>query len=189
MKHHMEQIDELNEDGSDPDYYPTESPPVEPREKEAHKEQSQYRCGYLELIACETYFDHLVAKGEEPFSKCNEPCSYKDWGVEISSVPFPPSVQYFERYIRDKVKKSPTPTYEYIKENMARVHLYYDDLKVQKFDQTKEYEPQNFIAELGGTIDLFIGISFFTVFQFIEIIVAFCMKFVEKKLESQEPSL
>ena len=34
------------------------------------------------------------------------------------------------------------------------------------------YEIQNFIAEFGGTVDIFIGFSFFTVFQLIEIAVA-----------------
>ena len=38
------------------------------------------------------------------------------------------------------------------------------------------------VAEFGGTVDLLIGISFFTVFQLFEIALAwFLMKFMSKK--------
>ena len=45
---------------------------------------------------------------------------------------------------------------------------------MDKVVQQKSYEPQNFIAEFGGTVDLFIGFSFFTVFQLVEIGLAAC---------------
>ena len=47
--------------------------------------------------------------------------------------------------------------------------------KVPFHPQEKAYETQNFIAEFGGTVDLFIGFSFFTVFQLFEIVVAACV--------------
>ena len=52
--------------------------------------------------------------------------------------------------------------------------MYYDDLKTTTNEQVKAYEIQNFIAEFGGTVDLFIGFSFFTIFQLMEIGIAFC---------------
>ena len=47
-------------------------------------------------------------------------------------------------------------------------------MKSKEVIQKKDYELQSFVAELGGTVDLFIGFSFFTVFQLIEIVPAFC---------------
>ena len=52
---------------------------------------------------------------------------------------------------------------------MVRLHIFYDEVYYHTAAQTQDYEIQNFIGELGGTVDLFIGFSFFTVFQLFEI--------------------
>ena len=67
------------------------------------------------------------------------------------------------------------PTYEHAKDNIARLHVYYDDIRVQDTQQKPAYQPHNLLAEFGGTVDLFIGFSFFTILQLIEIIIAACV--------------
>ena len=136
---------------------------------------SQLTCGFVEMYICDKNLDTAVMNGEIKFEPCHEPCEYHEWNVEIASTMFPPSEEYFERFLKYQVFTTETPTYEFIRDNMARVHIYYDELKVMNKVQTKAYEPQNFIAEFGGTVDLFIGFSFFTVFQLIEISFAWCL--------------
>ena len=136
---------------------------------------STHICGFVEQYSCEIVVEDAIRKHEVELKPCPEPCEYYDWLVESSSSVFPPSEEYFNRFLKNKVHKPTPPDFEYAKENMARVHIYYDQVKVEQMEQTKAYEPQNFIAEFGGTVDLFIGFSFFTVFQLIEISIAYCV--------------
>ena len=110
------------------------------------------------------------------YSPCPEPCEYRQWNVELASTLFPPSEEYFERFLKYQMNRTEPPTYAYARENIARVHIYYDELKSDKKVQIKAYELQSFIAEFGGTVDLLIGFSFFTVLQLIEIAVGICFR-------------
>ena len=132
-------------------------------------------CGFVEMNLCDKVLQAAELNGTLVFEDCPEPCKYQEWNVEISSTQFPPSEAYFQSFLKNQLYHEDTLTYEYIRENMARVHIYYDELKVNNKAQTQAYEIQSFIAELGGTVDLFIGFSFFTVFQLIEISVAVCL--------------
>eukprot|EP00116_Pleurobrachia_bachei_P019193 sb/3479455/ len=133
---------------------------------------TEMMCTYTIARTCDFVYNFLVRSGEIKLDECSEPCSYNTWDVEIDSVGFPSTEAYFDAFIKDQVYVSPPPTYEYSKENMARLHIYYTALKEDVVQQQKVYEIQNFIAEFGGTVDIFIGFSFFTVFQLIEIGVA-----------------
>ena len=86
----------------------------------------------------------------------------------MSTSAFPASEAYYNKFLAENIGKN----YSYASENIARLHIYYDEIKVEKIQQEKAYEIYNFIAEFGGTVDLFIGFSFFTVFQLVEIAIA-----------------
>ena len=148
---------------------------------------SKHICGFIEQYQCLAYVEDSIRNKDIEIEPCPEPCSYFDWSVETSSTAFPPSEEYYDRFIKHKVHKPTPPTFEYAKENLARVHMYYEQIIVEEFEQTKSYEPQNFIAEFGGTVDLFIGFSFFTVFQLIEISIALCIRAIFKR-KNKTPS-
>jgi len=48
--------------------------------------------------------------------------------------------------------------------------LIFEDLKTESEVQTASYNFGSFVAEVGGMLDLFIGFSFFTVIQLVEIL-------------------
>ena len=154
----------------------------------SNTEYSHLACGFVEMYICDKKLEAAELNGEIELNNCPEPCTYHEWGVETASTLFPPSEEYFDRFLKYQLYMPEPPTYEFIQNNMARVHIYYDELKVNNMVQTKAYEPQNFIAEFGGTVDLFIGFSFFTVFQLIEIAIAFCLtKLWQRRRDSNPP--
>ena len=171
---------ELGEESSTAEAPKTTEPPTTPwswvTNQPLHKTNYVHlTCGFVEMYICDKKLEEAEMEGEIEFEPCPEPCEYHEWNVEIASTLFPPSEEYFDKFLRDHLYLPKTPTYDFIRENMARVHIYYDELKVNEKVQTKAYEPQNFVAEFGGTVDLFIGFSFFTIFQLIEISVAMCL--------------
>ena len=133
-------------------------------------------CGVVEMNMCDRKMKTAERQDEIEYSSCPEPCEYSQWNVELASTLFPPSEEYFERFLKYQMNRTEPPTYAYARENIARVHIYYDELKIDRKVQIKAYELQSFIAEFGGTVDLLIGFSFFTVLQLIEIAVAICFR-------------
>ena len=141
----------------------------------------RYSCNLIQDRACVLFVDNQIRKGELKLNKCPEPCEYKEWDAAISSVPFPPTEMYFDEFM----KGDSTLTYAEAKENIARLHVFYDKIRVQETEQIPAYQTHNFIAEFGGTVDLFIGFSFFTLFQLIEIGIATCVLRYRKMRKSQ----
>ena len=147
-----------------------------PTEEPIHKSKySEYICTFTIQAVCDSVIEEEIKKGELEMEGCPEPCSYNEWDVELATTVFPSTEKYFDSFIKFEVYVDPAPDFTYARENMARVHIFYDDIKYDIQEQEKAYEEQNFIAEFGGTVDLFIGFSFFTIFQLIEIALAACV--------------
>ena len=137
----------------------------------------KYVCGMVHESACAVYVDNLIKKRQLNFERCPEPCQYNEWDTAITSIPFHPTERYFEKFLRNE----DIPTYGHAKNNLVRLHVYYDDIRVEETTQIPAYQLHNFIAEFGGTVDLFIGFSFFTVLQLVEIGIAACIFRFRKK--------
>ena len=127
-------------------------------------------CGIVQQPACEILIHDLATTPENQLAHCPEPCKYHEWEAVLASIPFPPTQQYFQKFLKnDKVR-----SFEEARESTARLHVYYDEIRVSKEDQIPAYEAQSLISEFGGAVDLFIGFSVFTVVQLVEISIAFC---------------
>ncbi|KAL5252118.1 hypothetical protein ACHWQZ_G015052 [Mnemiopsis leidyi] len=139
-----------------------------------------HTCGFATQSLCDILvIEELVKKTGNNAANCPEPCYFEeyDWNVNVGD--FPPTEAYYKLMLKDRVliDDETQDNYHYAKENFVRIHIYYEDLKVTQKQQKKAYEIFNFIAELGGTVDMMIGFSFFTLFQTVEIfIVWFCCR-------------
>ena len=57
----------------------------------------------------------------------------------------------------------------YLRNNLAKLRIYFDDLRVTTFEEILDYTPFQFIADFGGHIGLFTGAGFLTLFEIIEL--------------------
>ena len=57
----------------------------------------------------------------------------------------------------------------YLQNNLAKLRIYFDDLRVTTFEEILDYTPFQFIADFGGHIGLFTGAGFLTLFEIIEL--------------------
>ena len=144
-------------------------------------------CGFVQQVTCDIKVVENLT-GMDIQDVCQEPCAYNAWEYSINTGKFPGTMGYFKDFLLGEVtmnfddensqdensqdeNSQDETAYEYAEENFVRLYVYYDDVKVTEIEQTKAYEFYNFIAELGGTTDLLIGISFFTLFQLFEIFI------------------
>ena len=163
----------------------------EHEEKESkifHSNYTEYICTFVEQSFCNGLISNEIKTGILKFKGCPEPCQYNAWNVELDSTVFPSTNEYFEHFIKADSHLSEENDFTYARENMARIHLFYKELKIDKVSQEQAYDTSSFIAEFGGTVDLFIGFSFFTVFQLIEIGIASLYRIISRRREMAQKS-
>lgn len=129
-------------------------------------------CSLSRQLTCDKEVqDKMNADGSDI---CDESCKFDSYSVSLTSSSFPPTEEYYNTFIApDLSVVQPEANWTYAQNNLIRLHIFYGELKETKVTQEKAYEVQNFIAEFGGTVDLLIDISFFTVFQTLEISFAY----------------
>ena len=150
-----------------------------------HSNYTEHICTFIQESLCKGLISNEIKNGVLTMKECPEPCKYNTWTAEMDSTVFPPTKEYFEHFIKfDADINGEKADFNYARENLARIHIFYKELKVDKQSQTPAYDISSFIAELGGTIDLFIGFSIFTVAQLIEIGIAFLVHQVRQKRKS-----
>ncbi|XP_070575649.1 acid-sensing ion channel 1A-like isoform X2 [Ptychodera flava] len=72
---------------------------------------------------------------------------------------------------------------KYMQENLSKVTVYFEDLKVNTIVQQPGYHSFNLVCDIGGSLGLFFGASMVT---FLEIIDFFIVQFWMKKLSKRE---
>ena len=110
-------------------------------------------------------------------SDCHEPCNAIHYSASIATAQYPATYAYFKSYLDRSNQAAKTPwiysnytTLEEARENMLYLRIFFEDLKTESEVQTASYNFGSFVAEVGGMLDLFIGFSFFTVIQLVEIL-------------------
>ena len=59
--------------------------------------------------------------------------------------------------------------FDFFKENIVKITLYYNQLSLNKLTEVTEYGMFEFIADFGGHLGLFTGAGFLTLFEFVEL--------------------
>ena len=92
--------------------------------------------------------------------KCNCPIecerTYFKWTSSIAEFP---TLKYYH-YLKNSTliqTKYPNITYQELKKSVARVEIFYDELKETIITESIKTETFDLIANLGGTLGLFLG--------------------------------
>ena len=129
-------------------------------------------CTLSQELKCEGYIMKNKMSGEPMYRppKCYEACAFTDFVYSLSRSNYS-SLRYWESSLSKLVHRfngNDMEKYMKARGNLVKLVFYTSRIRVGFRVQTASYEFQNFIAEFGGLTDLFIGMSFFTLFQTIE---------------------
>ncbi|XP_077982100.1 acid-sensing ion channel 1A-like [Glandiceps talaboti] len=75
---------------------------------------------------------------------------------------------------------------KYIEENLSKVTIYFEDMKLESIIQQPGYESFNLVCDIGGSLGLFFGASIVT---FIEILDFFTVQFWKSKMANKKPNV
>ena len=92
------------------------------------------------------------------------------YSVSVSEYP---TLKY-SNYLRNLSifrTKYPNISYEEMRKSVARVEIFYDEMKETIISENIKMGPSELISNLGGTLGLFLGSSFLSLIEFVEIFI------------------
>ena len=108
---------------------------------------------------------------EKPMN-CYEPCSYNKTTYTLSSSNFPS----FRLWNSELAASFPHyTTFAQAQRNLVKLIFYKQVMKTTEEVQTAAYNWRSFVGELGGTLDLFVGISMITFYKIVEWLLYLCL--------------
>ena len=62
----------------------------------------------------------------------------------------------------------------YIRKNSAKLYVYFEDKTITKVEEEKKYSLSGILSSIGGAISLYLGMSFISLFEVLEIPMRMC---------------
>lgn len=144
---------------------------------------------------CDTYeqFRNLT-KLKYNFTQCEQQCpaecSLVSYDKTISYANFP-TYNYYLNLINDKadyfemIFGTSDVYYDVVHKSFSSVFIYYDELKLTKQTEDPSQTLIDLIANIGGTLGLFAGVSVLTFAEFVEVIVEALVALIKKPFKSK----
>ncbi|KAL5268637.1 hypothetical protein ACHWQZ_G002476 [Mnemiopsis leidyi] len=145
-----------------------------------------HECSLTVEAKCNNLMIDLMMSGEDTQKpmECHEPCTYNKTTYTLSSTNFP------SKGIWDSSLAAAFPhykTFEDAKRNLVKLVFYQELMTRTEEVQTAAYNWRSFVGELGGVLDLFVGISVLTGFRIIEWLL--CLVWKPRKRVGSESKL
>ncbi|RNA09267.1 acid-sensing ion channel 5 [Brachionus plicatilis] len=136
-------------------------------------------CMSLNHIFCDyEEFSHFYTENieEKCGRKCPLECDTIKYPVTLTYLDYPTEA-YYNKLIKEPIFKNMSGlTYEKLKKKMIFLNIYYSEFQYKKIQEVEKMTIIDLVAGIGGTMGLFIGISFLSLIEIIH--VAFEIVFV-----------
>lgn len=140
------------------------------------------------IIACfEKVFQEFFNKNvyEVCHPHCPLECNTITYGITTSFSKFP-NLIYYNQLINRTLIRSKYPadyilSYEDLQNSVVAFNVYYDDLKYTIISEVAKSSPTDLASNMGGLLGLFIGVSFLSFGELIEMALEIVFILCEKK--------
>ncbi|XP_033095715.1 acid-sensing ion channel 1A-like [Anneissia japonica] len=116
-----------------------------------------------EYVCSKPMMDEYVEQVDRHCS-CPVPCTRHLYVPRVSSSAFP-APPYYETHIQRQYNMS---SEDFAKRSLLELVTYFEDLKFTETTQKAAYKWYNLLADIGGSMGIFLGISILSVFEFID---------------------
>ncbi|ESN98359.1 hypothetical protein HELRODRAFT_177243 [Helobdella robusta] len=83
------------------------------------------------------------------------------------------------KYLDDKVPFDMFQDNKY-KDNLLTVEIYFEEFNFQVLSESPSYEVAQFLSDIGGILGLYLGMSFMSVVEFVELFIDFVLLLCQK---------
>ena len=145
-------------------------------------------CQTLDDIACFYVFNSIFL-GTDLNELCPNECPLECESVTyITSVSMSdyPSTNYAERlvqnsFIQNKFENRTDVSIEELRNNLLAINVYYGKLNYKSFQESAKTEIVDLVSNIGGTIGLFLGVSFLSFIEIIDLFFHMALAFMNTK--------
>ncbi|XP_052107012.1 acid-sensing ion channel 4-B-like [Mytilus californianus] len=125
----------------------------------------------------------MEQKKSDDFSSCNcvNPCEEDQYHITSSSRQWP--TKSYAVYLRESICAALSPsTCEHLRSldmftlgyNFIKINIYFEDLNYEYIKEKPEIEESAFASDIGGALGQWIGLSFISVFEIIQLMLEIC---------------
>ena len=121
--------------------------------------------------------------------KCPEECSYVDYEIATFKTKYPsiPYSKLLYSYVKDV--KGINLSYNDISRAFTKINIYYHDMKYTTTTQVAKMDFPDLFSSFGGNLGLFLGMSFLTFVEIVEIVFNFFLILVNYVTSRRKKSL
>ena len=106
--------------------------------------------------------------------RCYPECKEQRYSYSLSTRKFPSETYKLKFVEKSKLlKEIISNDYQEIEDKILRIVVYSDDFDYEYVSESKSVQIENFIANIGGTLGLFLGISVLSLCEIFEILFEF----------------
>lgn len=117
------------------------------------------------------YYDQIIKKC---LVICPLECEMINYKTEISYSDYPSrghSRELLKYYMPGSFQNRKDLNYQEIRENVVHLKIYFDDMKYTLISEKPKILLEDLLANIGGTLSLFLGVSILSIGEFVEIII------------------
>ncbi len=147
-------------------------------------------------FACanDTYYEFLK---NNPNYLCLEDCPFEcnsiEFRIDVMTSKFPSQAYALQLMNNSKIKTNYPPDYNItlddLRESMIQFNVYYTEFDFTQISQIPKQQVEDIVSNFGGLLGLFIGMSFLSFGEFIEVIVEVLFIFCEKKNKVKQSTI
>ena len=138
---------------------------------------SQFEC------ADNSYYDFWENFKDSYSSECPLECDFIDFDYTYSSSDFDIESFFLENYYE---KPDESVDLKSIKKRIVSFYVYYSQLRYTEIKETPSMSLIDLLANIGGTIGLFIGISVLSFVEIVEFLMEIIIIYFEKRKEARK---
>ena len=111
--------------------------------------------------------------------QCPLECDSINYELSISSADYP-SVVYANTLMENpKIQTKYAAnlsqmSYESLRRNMVQISVFYNNLGYDQYEELANVEVIDLVSNIGGTLGLFLGMSFLSFVEFLDILLQIC---------------
>ena len=122
---------------------------------------------YFKRINCSVYVElHFENKN----CHCTTPCEEEVYKLQVSQSPWPHFSFHLPLYT-SHIRDSPfSNNFNLISNNFLRIHIEKETGQVVHFKDTPALNRETFVGSLGGTLNLWIGVTFITLIEIVQLL-------------------
>ena len=146
---------------------------------------NQSLCGYTDN--CWKLINYLVTRNNltvinDCVSQCPLECNSVDYGISTSSLKFP-NRYYRTLLAQTSAIKNANISLSDINDSVLRLNIFYETLTYTNNQETASIDAFTIMSNFGGTLGLFLGVSFLSFVELFELIYRILHAIIENKLQ------